>query len=699
MNKNEIKAYFKKNPSAKIKSKELSRLLNITKPHDYAHLKALLFKLAKEGYLEKIGKRYRFNAPTDGKLVGRLQINGGGTFGFVIMQSSNIGDIFIAERNLGTAFNGDMVEVALFARQKGKSLEGQVVGVIKRRRTEVAGVLKKTPKFFFVKPDDEDIHRDIYIPKDALNGAVDGDKVIVCKLDWQDGMLNPEGEIQEVLGKAGSYDAEIAALAMEFNLSYKFPDAVLREVAKIPEEIPATEIANRLDLRNEEIFTIDPETAKDFDDAVSIKSLENGNFEVGIHIADVGYYLPIDSELFEEAAYRATSVYFVGKVIPMLPEKLSNGVCSLVPHKDRLTFSVFVELTTRCKIVGYKIAKTIINSKHRFTYEQVQEIIEEGEGKYFSHIFKLNKLAKTLKRKRTIKGSINFSSNEVEFELDDNGKPLGVKTRKEDDSHALIEEFMLLANQIVAGDIKNYEKKSTIPYVYRIHDKPNPEKLNEFAGFVKSFGYKFEPGKGSIAKQFQFLFEQIKETEESAVISEVAIRSMAKAEYSIDNIGHFGLAFGNYTHFTSPIRRFPDLLVHKILFHHMQNKQELLFNAAELDELCKHSSEQERNAVNAERRSIKIKQIEFLKDKLGWIFPGIVSGVTNYGMFIQLKESLAEGLVRLKDMDDDYYLLDEKNYLLFGEVSKKVYRLGDKVEVKLIRVDEEKRCIDFVLLS
>lgn len=698
--KNLVKSYFRKHPSIKVKSKELSKNLGVSKPHEYAQLKSILHKLESEGFLEKRGKRYSMVLELEGRLIGTLDVVSGGDFGFVTLENSKLKDIYVSEKNLGTAFHGDKVEVSLFAKQRGKNLEGQIIEILERKKTEITGVLKKTKSFFFVVPDDQSIHRDIYVSKDSLNGANNGDKVVVGDIEWKSSLLNPEGIVKEILGKAGSYDAEIAALAKEFKLRYQFSNEVLKEANEISKSIPEEEIKKRVDLRDDLVITIDPETAKDYDDAVSISKTDDGNYEVGIHIADVSYYMDNNSEIYREAALRATSVYFVGKVIPMLPEKLSNDVCSLVPNEDRLTFSVFVTLTPRGKLLDYKIAKSVINSKRRFTYEEVQQIIEDGKGEFFEQIYHFNKLAMTLKRKRETAGSINFSSTEYEFELDKKGKPVSIKKRVQDESHSLIEEFMLLANKVVAEHIQKIsENKKHIPFVYRIHDVPDITKLYEFAGFVRSFGYSFEPDTGKISKQFQYLFNQVKDTGEESIVNEVAIRSMAKAEYSTDNIGHFGLAFSNYTHFTSPIRRFPDLLVHKILFHQLSGKKEYLYNKVELEGLCEHSSEQERNAVSAERQSVKIKQIEYMKDKVGFIFQGVVSGVTNYGMFIQILETGAEGLVRLRDMDDDYYVFDEKGFSLYGEVTKKVYRLGDRVEVKLIRINEEKRGIDLSLLN
>ncbi|MDQ7818335.1 MAG: ribonuclease R [Melioribacteraceae bacterium] len=698
--KKEIKAFFKNHPSLKVKSKEIAKHFGIVEEYAYSELKSVLYKLTEEGYLEKQGKRYSLSSFGSEKLIGQLQIIGEGGYGFVVLKDQTYKtDVFISGKNLGTAFDGDVVHVNLLSKKHGKNIEGQIVEIIERKQNEIVGRLEKSKSFYFVVPDNKKIHRDIYVSSEFLNGSNVGDKVVVGKIEWKSPDLNPEGQITDVLGKAGSYDAEIASIAREFGLSYKFSDKVLKQAESISEKIHDAEIKNRLDLRDAITFTIDPEDAKDFDDAVSVESLPNGNYQVGIHIADVSHYVTEDSPVYKEALNRATSVYLVGKVIPMLPENLSNVICSLVPNKDRLTFSVLVEMTPLAKIVSYEIKKTIINSKRRFTYEEVQQIIEKGNGDLKDKILLLNDLAKKLRTKRIKKGSINFFSPEVVFILDKNGIPVEIKIKEVRESNNLIEEMMLLANQIVAGHLKPKKNNLPLPFVYRIHDLPDKEKIIEFSRFVKSLGYSFDPNSANKSKQFQELLESCKGTEEEAVVNEVAIRSMAKAVYSTNNIGHYGLGFKDYTHFTSPIRRFPDLIVHKIIFNYLQNNQEKNFSVEELDEICNHSSVQERNAVNAERLSVKLKQIEYLKGKVGTEFHGVVSGITNFGIFIELSQNLAEGLIRYKDLEDDYYTFDEKNYAITGKRTGRRIRLGDKINVKLVRVDNEKREIDFTLLD
>lgn len=696
--KKELRSFFKKNPTRGYKPKDAARLLNITADHEYASLKAALHKLFEEGFLIKTGKRFKLNTiPASNKITGTLEINSNG-YGFVSTDSKNLGDIFIAARNLGTAFNGDKVEVALLARQKGKNLEGQVTKILKRIKTEIPGILKKSRSFYFVSPDDPSIHKDIYIAKNNLNGAKTGDRVLASKIEWDESVSNPEGEIIEVLGREASLDEGVIALAREFNLNYKFPSQCLDEAEKIQSEINEDEIAGRSDFRNTIVFTIDPADAKDFDDALSVEKLENGNFKIGIHIADVSHYVKPFSQLDIEAAKRGNSVYFVGKVIPMLPEKLSNQICSLVPNEDRLTYSVITELTSRGTVVNYSIEKTIINSKRRFTYEDVQYIIENGEGEYAEEIQILNNIAKTIRKKRMQAGSFDFATAEIKFELNEFGEPISILKKEMKESNMLVEEYMLLANKIVATHISKSGRDQK-PFVYRIHDLPDQDKIAEFSRFVKTLGYTFDPLSKSKAKEFRKLMKLIKGKEEETLINELAIRSMAKAAYSPDNIGHYGLGFKYYSHFTSPIRRFSDLLVHRLMNHYIKKEKKNPYSYIELDEICEHISYCERNAIDAERLSIKLKQIEFLSNRLGEEFHAIISGVTNFGIFVKITDILAEGLIKLRDLEDDFYVYDEKKYSLIGRANKKQYRLGDKVNVKLIRVDKDKSALDFIVVN
>lgn len=696
--KKEIKAFFTRHPSVKIKPRELSKKLNAREPHLYEKLKETLFRLYKEGLLEKEGKRYFLHlSQAQKKNNGVIQIIDDGKYAFVVLNDSPIKDVFVSERNLGNALNGDVVEIEIFDKQRGKNKEGKVLRVIERKNKEIVGKLVKSNSTYFVIPDQPELHRDIYIHKQDLHGAKNGDKVLVADIVWDDNSANPQGVIKDNFGKAGSYEAEIMNIAREFNLNYKFPPKVINQANKTEIDITEEEIKSRMDIRDKIVFTIDPDDAKDFDDALSVEELSNGNLLIGIHIADVAHYVTEGSPIFKEAQKRANSVYLVGTVIPMLPEKLSNQICSLVPNEDRLTFSVVIEMTKRTKIIDYKISKTIINSRRRFTYNEVQEILDHNSGDFFEEISLLNKIAKQLRSKRMNQGSINFHTPEVNFKLDENGVPTDIIIKEVKDSHKLVEEFMLLANQVIATHV-NKQKKNSIPFVYRVHDLPDEEKLKEFASFVKSLGYTFEPSAANKSKEFQRLLEEVEGTSDDALINEVAIRSMAKAVYSTDNIGHYGLGFKYYTHFTSPIRRFPDLIVHKILFDNLHGRDSG-YNSAKLESICDHCSAQERSAINAERLSVKLKQMEYLKNRIGEEFTAIISGITNFGIFVELRENLSEGLIRLRDIKDDYYIFDQKQYAIIGQDTGKKYRLGDKINVKLIRVDESKRETDFALLN
>lgn len=692
--KSQVKAFFKTNPSRDFKSKEVAKRLKIKTENDYKELKSTLHRLALEKFLQKNGKKYRLNSfPDTNRILGHFQLNEGG-FGFVLPKNPELRDIYISARNSANAFHGDLVEVVLFAKQKGKNLEGQITKVIKRKRKQVVGRLRKSKSFYFISPYDSRIHRDIYIDAEDLLGAKPGDKVSVGKIKWDDRMLNPEGEVLEVLGEEGTLDAEVISIAREFGIPTDFKRSVIQEAEKIKIEITDEEKSKRIDFRDKNVFTIDPKDAKDFDDALSIEKLASGNFKVGVHIADVSYYVKADSGLDDEALMRGNSTYLVGKAIPMLPEKLSNNICSLIPNKDRLTTSVIFEMTSTGKVIKYQIAKTIINSKRRFTYDEAQKIIEEKKGEFNKEIIHLNNIATKLRRKRYSEGSLEFFTPEVEFELSSDGNPISIVKKEIKESNMLVEEFMLLANKSVAEKISR-EKK--IPFVYRVHDFPEQEKLEEFSRFVKSLGYSFNPHSGKAAAQFNKLMEDAKGTEEEGVINELAIRSMAKAIYSPQNIGHYGLGFSFYTHFTSPIRRYSDLIVHRIVENTAIDKSGIDYSLEELTKICDHISATERNSMEAERYSVKQKQVQFLNDRIGEDFHAVISGVTNFGIFVELTDYLAQGLVRVKDLEGDFYVLSEKKYSLIGNRTKKQFRLGDRICVTLVRVDSDNLELDFII--
>lgn len=606
-------------------------------------------------------------------------------------------DIFISYNNTAHALQGDIVKVQLFPKRKGHKIEGQIIEILKRNKTEFVGTIEMSANYAFLIPDMKNMPVDIYIPKEKLRHVRNGQKAIARITDWPDHLNNPFGEIVDVLGTPGNNEVEMNSILSEFDFPLSFPDSVMKETSKIKEEIPAKEISSRRDFRQVFTCTIDPKDAKDFDDALSVKKLDSGNWEIGIHIADVSHYITPESALDQEALNRATSVYLVDRVVPMLPEKLSNKVCSLRPDEDKLTFSAVFEMDEDGKVYDQWFGKTIIRSSRRFVYDEVQEVIESGSGEHSEELLLLNGIAQKLRKKRFDNGAINFKSTEVKFELDKNGKPLSAYIKEQKESNQLVEEFMLLANRKVAEKMaRRHGKQKPRTFVYRIHDEPNPDKLMTMANFVTRLGYKMNiNSRMGLAKSFNHLFKQVEGKGEENMIETIAVRTMAKAEYSTQNIGHYGLAFKYYTHFTSPIRRYPDLMVHRLLERALDKKQDV--SPAHYEEMCIHSSEMERKAIEAERASIKYKQVEFMLDKVGEEFDGIISGVSKWGLFVVLDEAKAEGLVPLNELDDDFYILDDENYRVVGRKYGNTYNLGDNIRIIIKKIDLKKKQMDFGL--
>ena len=609
--------------------------------------------------------------------------------------------IFIAERSMGCALNGDKVKVLLYPRRQNRDEEGEVVEVLDRAKTEFVGILEVKPNFAFLNVDRKQLVHDIFIPRDKLNGGKDGQKCIGRIVEWEDKAKNPIGEIIDVLGDVGDNNTEMHAILAEFGLPYKYPQEVEEAANKIEAGITPEEIRKRIDMRDVCTFTIDPRDAKDFDDAISIRKLDNGLWEVGVHIADVTHYVTENSIIEKEAVNRATSIYLVDRTIPMLPEHLSNGICSLRPNEEKLTYSVIFHLDEFAEIKDYQIARTVINSNRRFTYEEAQTIIETGEGDYKEEMLKLNEFAKMFRVRRFAKGAIAFERVEVRFEIDEKGKPVSVFFKEAKESNKLVEEFMLLANRTVATHIGKPQKRGDKPktFVYRIHDVPNPDKLANFSAFIKRFGYKLKTtGKNSeVSSAINHLLDEVEGKKEQNLIETLAIRSMAKAIYSTDNSGHYGLAFDYYTHFTSPIRRYPDMMVHRLLTRYLAGGHSVDANEWEL--LCKHSSDMEQLAANAERASIKYKQVEYMSERLGQVYDGVISGVTEWGIYVELNENKCEGMIPIRNLGDDYYTFDEKNYCIIGRHKHKKYQLGDAVTVKIARADLVKKQLDLALIT
>jgi ribonuclease R len=689
---------FEQNGNTPLNYKQVSAKLNVRDPESREIIFDILKDEAFKSVLKEVspGKFQLLELKTF--MEGRVDLTNDGS-AFIVTDDELESDIFVAPRKLRNALHGDRVKVYVYAISKGKRKEGEIIEILQRAKMEFTGIVKLSERFAFFIPDDRKMMHDIFIPMSELNGAKNGIKAVAEITDWPAEAKNPIGRIKHILGAQGENDTEMNAILAEYGFPLSFPKEVEHESEEISDVITKEEIARRRDFRDITTFTIDPFDAKDFDDALSFKILENGNYEVGVHIADVSHYIVPDSALDKEALDRATSVYLVDRVIPMLPERLSNGLCSLRPKEEKLCFSAVFELDENAFIQTEWYGKTIIYSDRRFTYEEVQEVIENKEGDFKDEILKLNALAYKLRDRKFKNGAISFETTEVKFKLDEAGKPIGVYVKERKDAHKLIEDFMLLANRKVAEHVSKMGKgKHKYTFVYRAHDSPKPEALANFAQFAARFGYKINTKSDKeTAKSLNFLMEDVEGKKEQNVLTQLAIRSMAKAIYTTKASSHYGLAFDHYTHFTSPIRRYPDVMVHRLLFHYLNGGQST--NAEHYEKLCTHSSQMEKKAADAERSSVKYKQAEYLRDQVGNIFTGIISGVTEWGMYVEIIENKCEGMIRLRDISDDFYTLDEKNYCIIGQRKKKIYQLGDEVKIRVKNVDLTKKQIDFSLVQ
>ena len=703
---NTILTIFGEHPFKPMNYKQIAKIMSVRDAAGKDVIYQILVTLHKEGKLiEDRPYRYLLHpdfvheyGPKPQYITGTVDMKSTGK-AYVIPDEEGE-DIFIAANNTGKALHGDKVKVAMFPKRKSKKNEGEIIEIIQRAKTDFVGIFSLSHGFAFVISDRQNMPLDIYVPKGKYKNAKDGQKVIVHLTDWPDNARNPFGEVVKVLGNPGENNVEMQSILAEYEYPLEFPKAVEKEAKNISDKIPSSEIKKRRDFRDIFTVTIDPHDAKDFDDALSLRYLNNGNFEVGVHIADVSHYVRPGSAIDDEAQERGTSVYLVDRTIPMLPEKLCNMVCSLRPDEEKLAFSAVFELNENADILNTWIGKTVIKSNRRYAYEEVQSMIEGADGDNKKELMTLNDLATKLRVKRMQEGCINFHSEEVKFILDENGKPIDTYVKVQKEANMLIEDFMLLANKTIAETMaKPNSRFKDYTFVFRVHDEPNPEKLYNFIQLVSKLGYSMNiSSREKLVKSYNALFDAVDGKGEKNLVESVAIRTMAKAIYSTNNIGHYGLAFPYYTHVTSPIRRYPDLMVHRLLERYLLENQPSA-DKDEYESLCLHASDMEKRAAEMERESVKYKQAEYLQDHIGKVFDGLISGVSKWGLYVELKDSKCEGLVRYADLNDDFYYLDEENFRIIGQDYGNIYQLGDEVKVQVKSVNLIKKQLDFMLIS